>query len=103
MAKKFQVSKIPNTTPSVNIESFTASSDLPSTEQANKAVQVLTGQTATEPKATGRPIKKNSIGRVKYTTSLRADLVKWIKQKALDSDQTPADILEKAVLQYRGK
>lgn len=113
MAKKIKVSRIaPESTPSVNIEAFATSSELPTAEQANKTVEVLTGQIEIEmqklkiatknpePKTYGRPIKEAAKDRVKFTTSLRNDLVKWLKIEAAQSGRTAADVLEIAVLDY---
>ena len=118
MAKKTHVSHIP--TPSVNKAAFQSISDLPSTETANDLVSQVTGQpdqhsaikkeidteikklkmAMREPKGYGRPVKEKAIGRVKFTTALRQDIVKWLKHYAIEADETPADVLENALLFY---
>ena len=120
MAKKTHVSHIP--TPSVNKAAFQSISDLPSTETANDLVSQVTGQpdqhsaikkeidteikklkmaVKTEAKGYGRPVKEKAIGRVKFTTALRQDVVKWLKHYAIEADETAADILENALLFYK--
>lgn len=112
MAKKINVSRIP--TPSVDLAAFQPTGELPTTEQANKNVEALTGQKALKEeikqmtkklemadRATGRPKKEAAKDRVKFTTSLRSDLVKWLKLQAIEQGVTPADILEKAIMRYK--
>lgn len=120
MAKKTKVSHIP--TPSVNKAAFQSISDLPSTEAANDLVLQVTGQNdqhsaikkdieteikklkmavKAEPKGYGRPVKEKAIGRVKFTTALRQDVVKWLKHYAIEANETAADILENALLFYK--
>ncbi len=48
----------------------------------------------------GRPIKENSIGRMPYTTSIRPNVIKWVRHYAIETGQTPADVLETALLVY---
>jgi hypothetical protein len=109
---KKKISKIDTPTPSVNKAAFQPLGELPSTETANDLVLQITGQQVTteiaklkmaeftEPKGYGRPIKEKAIGRVKFTTAIRKDVVKWVKHYAVEADETPADVLENALLFY---
>jgi hypothetical protein len=91
--KKQKVSRVePSFDPSV----FETKGELPSIEFANQAVQELT----LTPKQIGRPIKSNAIGRVKFTTAIRADVVKWVKMQAVERSLSPADVLEEALLAF---
>ena len=82
---------------------------LPTADEVTKAVSQATNQPLPspiepEPEAkTGRPIKENAIGRVKFTTALRPDVVKWLKTYAIANDQTAADILETALIKYKSE
>lgn len=73
---------------------FDKKGDLPTMEVANKSVEQLTVQT---------PIKETAIGRVKLTTAMLPDVVKWVKVYAAETGVSPADILEAAVLDYQDK
>jgi hypothetical protein len=77
---------------------FETKGALPSLEIANQAIQELTGQV----KQTGRPIKNSAIGRVKFTTAIRSDVVKWLKIRAVEQGVSPADVLEEALLAFMG-
>jgi hypothetical protein len=48
----------------------------------------------------GRPPKKASIGRKKFTTYVKADLIKKLKIKAIKEGKTAADLLEKILTDY---
>lgn len=94
-------------TPQIKASAFNSVDALPSTETANDLVSQIASTTAklqiaefNEPKGNGRPIKEKAIGRVKFTTSLRGDVVKWLKHYAIDTGETSADVLENAVLFY---
>lgn len=94
-------------TPQIKASAFNSVDALPSTETANDLVSQITQMKAqlekaenNEPKGNGRPIKEKAIGRVKFTTSLRDDVIKWLKHYAIDTGETPADVLENAVLFY---
>ena len=65
-----------------------------------KTIVEITGE---KPTKTGRPQKETAVGRIKYTTSLRGEVVKWLKTKAVQMDLTPADLLEAALFDYRKK
>jgi hypothetical protein len=49
----------------------------------------------------GRNKKEIAEGRVKFTTSLQESLIKWVKIYAVETKQTPADILETALNLYK--
>lgn len=122
MTKKKIVTRItPDNTPSVNMAAFQASSDLPTTEQAVKTVEVLTGQKelkeeiklmtkklemadrATEPKSYGRPKKEKAVGREPFTTSLHSDYIMILKNKANVRRCSVADLLEDILKEYLHK
>ena len=107
---KKKISKIDTPTP-LDKTAFQNKGELPNTLQANNLVSQITGRIETEikklemvefaePKNYGRPIKEKAIGRVKFTTAIRKDVVKWVKHYAVEADETPADVLENALLFY---
>lgn len=49
----------------------------------------------------GRPKKETAEGRAKYSTVLQPYLIRWLKTYAAETDQTPADVLEMAVVSMR--
>lgn len=49
----------------------------------------------------GRPKKASSAHRVKHTTSINENLLKWVKHHAIEEGVTTADIIENAVSYYR--
>jgi hemerythrin len=49
----------------------------------------------------GRPKKETAEGRAKYSTVLQPYLIRWLKTHAAETDQTPADVLEMAVVSMR--
>ncbi|MBL7816004.1 MAG: hypothetical protein JNL70_13390 [Saprospiraceae bacterium] len=67
---------------------------LASETEATKAIATATKKPLPTTKTIGRPIKENSIGRAKFTTALRPDVVKWLKKTAIDQNITTADLLE---------
>ena len=54
-----------------------------------------------KPRSVGRPIKQNSIGRVKFTTALDSNALNWVKHYAVDTNQSTADVINTAVLIYK--
>lgn len=74
---------------------------LPSVNEVNDSVGKLTGKktekTETEKvskkRESGRPVKKEAVGRVKFTTMLPKPMVKWLKTKAVEYEITTADFL----------
>ena len=75
---------------------------LPTDAEVSKAIATVTNKPMPVPELrTGRPIKENAVGRAKFTTALRQDVVKWLKTYAIETDQTAADVLETALLIYR--
>ena len=82
---------------------------LPTADEVTQAVSRATNQPLPSPIVpepevkTGRPIKENAVGRVKFTTALRPDVVKWLKTYAIANDQTAADILEIALIKYKAQ
>lgn len=104
---KKKISKIDTPTPLVDKTAFKTGGDLPTLETANDLILQITQTTEklqmvefAEPKSYGRPIKEKAIGRVKFTTAIRKDVVKWVKHYAVEADETPADVLENALLFY---
>lgn len=87
--KKQKVSRLE---PSFDTAAFDRQGDLPTTETVNKTVEQLTKQPIKEP-----------IGRVKLTTAMLPNIVKWVKVHAAETGVSPADILEAAVLDYQDK
>ena len=73
---------------------FNTQGNLPTAEVANKNVEQLTAQTS---------VKEAATGRVKLTTAMLPDVVKWVKVYAAETGVSPADILEAAVLDYQDK
>jgi hypothetical protein len=51
----------------------------------------------------GRPIKQSSVGRLKYTTVLSKDLIRFLRVEAAQRDMTPADLLEIVLTAYKEK
>ena len=49
----------------------------------------------------GRPIKATSAGRVKYTTAISKDLIRFLRVEAAQRDMTPADLLEIILSEYQ--
>ena len=75
---------------------------LPTAAEVSEAIATVTNKPllGTELKS-GRPIKENAVGRSKFTTAVRSDVVKWLKTYAIETDQTAADVLETGLLNYR--
>jgi hypothetical protein len=91
--KKLKASRLEQEPP-FNAVEFDKQGNLPTIEVANKNVEQLMVQT---------PIKEVAIGRVKLTTAMLPDVVKWVKVYAAETGVSPADILEAAVLDYQDK
>lgn len=51
----------------------------------------------------GRPVKATSVGRVKYTTAISKDLIRFLRVEAAQRDMTPADLLEIIISEYQNK
>ena len=51
----------------------------------------------------GRPVKESSIGRIKYTTALSKDMIRFLRVEAAQRDITPADLLEIILGAYKDK
>jgi hypothetical protein len=51
----------------------------------------------------GRPVKQSSVGRLKYTTVLSKDLIRFLRVEAAQRDMTPADLLEIVLTEYKEK
>lgn len=51
----------------------------------------------------GRPIKESSVGRVKYTTALSKDLIKFLRVEAAQREITPADLLDIIITEFKNK
>ena len=51
----------------------------------------------------GRPVKESSIGRLKYTTALSKDMIRFLRVEAAQRDMTPADLLEVILGEYKNK
>jgi hypothetical protein len=49
----------------------------------------------------GRPVKESSIGRIKYTTALSKDMIRFLRVEAAQRDMTPADLLEIILSDYK--
>ena len=73
---------------------FNTQGNLPTMEAANKNVEQLTAQIS---------VKEAPIGRVKLTTAMLPDVLKWVKIYAAETGVSPADVLEAAVLDYQDK
>jgi hypothetical protein len=51
----------------------------------------------------GRPVKATSVGRVKYTTAISKDLIRFLRVEAAQRDMTPADLLEIIISEYQNR
>ena len=51
----------------------------------------------------GRPVKESSIGRIKYTTALSKDMIRFLRVQAAQRDMSPADLLEVILSEYKNK
>ena len=51
----------------------------------------------------GRPIKATSAARVKYTTAISKELIRFLRVEAAQRDMTPADLLEIIISEYQNK
>jgi len=69
-----------------------AGASLPDKEQVYEAVHEITGR--------GRPRKKGTVGRVKFTTSIKQELVKTLKMAAIEKGCTAADLLEEILVSH---
>ena len=51
-------------------------------------------------KNSGRPIKESSIGRIKYTTSLTKESIRFLRVESAMRDISPADLLEVIIADF---
>lgn len=51
----------------------------------------------------GRPVKATSASRVKYTTAISKDLIRFLRVEAAQRDITPADLLETIISEYKNR
>lgn len=54
-------------------------------------------------KSSGRPKKESSVGRVKYTTSLTKESIRFLRVESAMRDISPADLLEIIISDFSGK
>jgi hypothetical protein len=54
-------------------------------------------------KVGGRPIKETSVGRIKYTTSLTKEAIRFLRVEAAMRDISPADFLDLIIKDFREK
>ena len=64
-------------------------------------VQQLVAEVAVLRNVGGRPVKAASAGRVKYTTAITKDLIRFLRVEAAQRDMTPADLLEIIISEYQ--
>ena len=64
-------------------------------------VQQLVVEVAAPRNVGGRPVKAASAGRVKYTTAISKDLIRFLRVEAAQRDMTPADLLEIIISEYQ--
>ena len=69
---------------------------------AADAVNQFVAQITDQPikRESGRPFKAESAGRVKYSTAIKKEILRNLKQEALDREMTVADLLEKILGNY---
>ena len=65
-------------------------------------VQQFVAEVAVPRNVGGRPVKAASAGRVKYTTAISKDLIRFLRVEAAQRDMTPADLLEIIISEYQG-
>jgi hypothetical protein len=51
----------------------------------------------------GRPVKESSVGRIKYTTALSKEMIRFLRVEAAQRDITPADLLDIILGEYQNK
>lgn len=54
-------------------------------------------------KSSGRPKKESSVGRVKYTTSLTKESIRFLRVESAMRDISPADLLEIIIADFNSK
>lgn len=91
--KKSKVSRLEEEQ-SFNTTQFNKQGDLITAEAVNKNVKQLSMKT---------PTKEVAPSRVKLTTAMLPDVLKWVKVYAVETGVSPADVLEAAVLDYQDK
>jgi hypothetical protein len=79
------------------------SSPYPSVSTVMSAVEQPPVVTQMVKKVGGRPIKESSIGRVKYTTSLTKDSIRFLRVESAMRDISPADLLDFIINEFRSK
>lgn len=57
----------------------------------------------TPKKSSGRPKKESSVGRVKYTTSLTKESIRFLRVESAMRDISPADLLEIIINDFGSK
>lgn len=81
----------------------TFNADLPTPEQALKAVAAISGQTAEPDKPAPKKKEKEKSKRKPFTTAILPELIKAIKKQAIEKDIQPADVLEEILKAYFSK
>lgn len=64
---------------------------------------IVAAEVHTNKNVGGRPVKATSVGRVKYTTAISKDLIRFLRVEAAQRDMTPADFLEIIISEYQNK
>jgi hypothetical protein len=80
-----------------------AGTPTPSVSTVMRAVEQPIVATQVLKKVGGRPIKEASIGRVKYTTSLTKDSIRFLRVESAMRDISPADLLDFIINDFRNK
>jgi hypothetical protein len=80
-----------------------ALSSYPSAPTVINVVEQPSVITTVVKKVGGRPIKATSIGRVKYTTSLTKDSIRFLRVESAMRDMSPADLLDLILTEFRKK
>ena len=106
---KKKVSKLEAFTPSVDKSNFQSTNALPTTEQANKSVEALTGQIETEIKKlkmTGLTTERNQRkretikGTILQSVMIEMEVLKKVKLEAFTKDISLSDVINNALKQY---
>jgi hypothetical protein len=75
----------------------------PSVSATMETIEQPVTATPVMKKTGGRPIKEASIGRVKYTTSLTKDSIRFLRVESAMRDISPADFLDFIITEFRNK